>query len=137
MSVEDFIEDVRLVWHNACLYNPPTQPVSLAARRMEAEMERKLSELTELPAASSSAAGAGRSSQPNLARVPSVDGLVTSVSVYKCRTILKSMISNQNSLYFRVPVDPLALNIPQYPDIVKQPMDVRARLPRADALPPG
>ena len=37
---------------------------------------------------------------------------------------LSSLKKNKHSLYFREPVDPIALNCPDYFDIIKQPMDL-------------
>ena len=123
--MQDFIDDVRLVWSNCILYNGPDTVVPLAARRLEEVFERKLSEITEGPSAGVAAA-AGRATAPALARVPT-DGGEGTISASKCRQIVKSMVSNQNSIYFRVPVDHIAHNIPTYPDIIKRPMDVRTR----------
>lgn len=42
----------------------------------------------------------------------------------KCRDVLKSLISRPHAVAFRQPVDPVALCIPTYPLIVKNPMDL-------------
>ena len=41
-----------------------------------------------------------------------------------CANTLKKLASNQHSVYFRNPVDPIALNCPDYPLIIKHPMDL-------------
>lgn len=42
----------------------------------------------------------------------------------KCRDVLKSLVSRPHSVAFRQPVDPVALCIPSYPHIIKNPMDL-------------
>jgi hypothetical protein len=42
----------------------------------------------------------------------------------KCRDILKSLVSRPHSVAFRLPVDPVQLCIPTYPQIIKNPMDL-------------
>jgi hypothetical protein len=38
--------------------------------------------------------------------------------------IIKSLINHKHGWPFREPVDPVALNIPDYPQIIKNPMDL-------------
>ncbi|CAF4365053.1 unnamed protein product [Rotaria sp. Silwood2] len=38
--------------------------------------------------------------------------------------IIHKMIASENSLFFRQPVNPVAFNIPDYPTIIKHPMDI-------------
>ncbi|KAF0734538.1 hypothetical protein Ae201684_008780 [Aphanomyces euteiches] len=42
----------------------------------------------------------------------------------KCHTILKNLIANPKSVPFLVPVDPVALGIPDYFKVIKEPMDL-------------
>lgn len=41
-----------------------------------------------------------------------------------CKNILKELLNQKNSYWFAEPVDPVALNIPDYFDIIKKPMDL-------------
>eukprot|EP00698_Gefionella_okellyi_P003602 TRINITY_DN13382_c0_g1_i1.p1 TRINITY_DN13382_c0_g1~~TRINITY_DN13382_c0_g1_i1.p1 ORF type:complete len:418 (+),score=69.20 TRINITY_DN13382_c0_g1_i1:88-1341(+) len=41
-----------------------------------------------------------------------------------CKGLLRKLMSLKDSLWFRAPVDPVALGIPDYFDIVKNPMDL-------------
>jgi hypothetical protein len=43
--------------------------------------------------------------------------------VDQCALLLDRLVAHTSSLVFRMPVDPIALNIPQYAEIVKNPMD--------------
>jgi hypothetical protein len=42
----------------------------------------------------------------------------------KCYTLLHQIISNKSSWAFRQPVDPVALGVPDYLEIIKNPMDL-------------
>lgn len=51
----------------------------------------------------------------------------------KCSEMLKEIVKQPQSVWFMEPVDPIKLNIPDYPLIVKEPMDfgtIRANLER-------
>ena len=48
----------------------------------------------------------------------------TNESLKKCMKILLYLKKNINSDPFLMPVDPVALKIPDYPLIVKEPMDI-------------
>ncbi|KAI9249397.1 Bromodomain-containing protein [Phascolomyces articulosus] len=47
-------------------------------------------------------------------------------------TTLSTLKKNKNSLYFREPVDPIALNCPDYFDIIKHPMDLSTAQSKLD-----
>lgn len=121
MSVEAFINDVRLVWHNACIYNPIDQWVHQFARKMEAEFEHRLAALTGMAQTSSLPPGQAAVA---VARTPSAD-TGKSISISRVKAIIKSLTANQSSLHFRKPVDPIKLGIPSYPSIIKRPMDLQ------------
>jgi len=42
----------------------------------------------------------------------------------RCLEILKPLMNHQNGWVFNVPVDPVELNLPDYFDIIKRPMDL-------------
>ena len=59
-----------------------------------------------------------------------------------CETVLNYLKSNVKIVPFLNPVDPVALNIPEYPDIIKKPMDlstIEKKLTRGEygRIPPG
>ena len=39
--------------------------------------------------------------------------------------LLANLLKQSNAFVFKEPVDPIALNIPEYPTIIKRPMDFR------------
>jgi hypothetical protein len=45
--------------------------------------------------------------------------------VRKCQKILNLLKKNKNSWPFKEPVDSIALGIPHYSDIIKNPMDLK------------
>lgn len=54
-----------------------------------------------------------------------------SEAMRKCENLLNKVSAHRNAVHFLQPVDPVALRIPDYPKIVKEPMDlgtVRAKL---------
>ncbi|KAG0350843.1 hypothetical protein BGZ54_003615, partial [Gamsiella multidivaricata] len=44
--------------------------------------------------------------------------------VKQCRKVWRKMFNHRSSAHFRMPVDPIAENIPHYPEIVDKPMDL-------------
>jgi hypothetical protein len=51
--------------------------------------------------------------------------VVLSLIVKSCWEILQQLQQHKSSIYFLEPVDPIALGIPDYPKVVKNPMDFR------------
>lgn len=43
----------------------------------------------------------------------------------KCGELLKELVKQPHAIWFSEPVDPIKLNIPDYPTIIKEPMDFR------------
>lgn len=59
-------------------------------------------------------------------RTPSViagDAYLTR-GLRKCQDLLRQLLRHEHAWPFAKPVDPLALNIPDYFDIIKHPMDL-------------
>lgn len=70
-------------------------------------------------------------------RAKGMDGLDKNTNQRKCRDILKSIMCKHTSSPFNQPVDPVALNIPDYFIVITNPMDLgtaRNKL-RANAYP--
>jgi hypothetical protein len=57
-------------------------------------------------------------------RSKSNEGLDRNINQRKCREIVKLFMSKPSAYAFLVPVDPVLLNIPDYFDVVKHPMDL-------------
>ncbi|ORY53426.1 hypothetical protein BCR33DRAFT_710861 [Rhizoclosmatium globosum] len=50
---------------------------------------------------------------------------LTSEEKSKCKKVLRTLMHAENSIWFADPVDPVLLGIPEYFDIIKEPMDFR------------
>ena len=131
VGVDGFIKDVRLVWHNACIYNPVDQWVHKAALNLEKDFENRLSSLIGVDPPAS--VPAGQSGVP-LIRTPSVDMGGSTVPLARVKAIVKSLQTNQASIVFRKPVDPVAMGIPHYVDTIKRPMDLQTISERLDQV---
>lgn len=57
-------------------------------------------------------------------RAKGVEGQDRNVNQRKCRDILKSVMSKPIAVAFNQPVDPVLLNIPDYPLVISRPMDL-------------
>lgn len=57
-------------------------------------------------------------------RSKNVDGRDKNANIRRCRDILKNIMSRSTAYVFLKPVDPVALNIPDYYDIIQTPMDL-------------
>lgn len=120
---DNFVEDVRLVWYNALIYNPQGTPVALAASRMSAAFEEMLKNLVASGSGAAAAGGGGRT-------VSDIGGVMPTKNA---KAIVRSLQQNQHSLHFRIPVDPIKQGIPNYPDIIKRPMDLSTVAKKLDA----
>jgi hypothetical protein len=45
------------------------------------------------------------------------------IQLQKCLALIEDLLKEPQAMYFAVPVDPIALNIPDYSLVIKQPMD--------------
>jgi uncharacterized coiled-coil protein SlyX len=69
---------------------------------------------------------AGRPQRKRIVRTPSViagDAYLTR-GLRKCQDLLRQLLRHEHGWPFAKPVDPVALNIPDYFDIIKHPMDL-------------
>lgn len=150
-SVEEFVSDVRLVFNNCFKYNGPEAMISVLCQNVESAFEKGL---RQMPASSVLEPSSPISPQPiesykplseDLGRpkreihCPSKDYPETFTSKKKvlspanknqmkyCFQVLRELKKSKyrNQIYpFLSPVDPIALNLPDYTTIIKQPMDL-------------
>ncbi|KAI8079591.1 Bromodomain-containing protein [Gilbertella persicaria] len=151
-AVEDFISDVRLIFNNCFKYNGPEAMISVLCQNVESAFEKSLRQMPPSHPSSPKIALSPSVSPPpqehftkpiseDLNRpkreihVPSKDYPQTlthnkrtlSADLKFCSQILREMKRAKYraiSYPFLQPVDPVALNIPDYPTIVKRPMDL-------------
>ncbi|RKO92683.1 Bromodomain-containing protein [Blyttiomyces helicus] len=149
-SPDKFASDVRLVFRNCFTFNRPGEPVHVQGKDLEAVFEKEWEgrrrgvERAErapspapVPAADVSKiklekkyprsvdAEPSRSATPKPEhRSPAPTPSLTPAETKLCATVVSKLKRNPQALAFLVPVDPVALQIPTYFDIVKEPMDL-------------
>jgi len=92
-----------------------------AAKRIKSDEDRPLSEVRSFKVPESPAPVAA-SSEPS----SQMDGndTVTNVRLQHMKRVISNLKKSNASQAFRLPVDPIALKIPTYLDLVKKPMDL-------------
>ena len=125
VSVDDLVRDVRLVFHNCRLYNPAHMPVGLAGAKVSATFE------SALEAALSSASNAAHKAAAhksgggfNVEASPDAPAAEYGMTSKNAKAIVRSLQQHGVSFAFRLPVDPVRLNLPTYTEVVKEPMDL-------------
>jgi len=114
-TVDEWIADVRLVFSNATTFNPADHIVHQMAKTLNSIFDKKLAPLLEKLETRSfvddgrgaTLGGAGVSDWPR-----------------KAKQILKSVMEHAQAFPFNEAVDWKRLNIPDYPKIIKKPMDL-------------
>jgi hypothetical protein len=131
LSVDDFVREVRLVFHNCRIYNPAHMPVGIAGARISDAFEANLAQLKDTAgsaAAAHKSGGASRSGAPAAvgaeAEAAPPAAAEYGMPMKNAKAILKSLQNHGHSFQFRLPVDPVRLGLPTYLDIIKQPMDL-------------
>jgi bromodomain-containing factor 1 len=161
-SIDDFYDDIELIFSNCNLYNGLIAPVSKMAANLQRAFHKLKQQYSksqssynvddymddELPKSSKASKSkpkpsSRRSSASKAAPIksdaviPSGKSHVSSKShsskannaaqLKYCNSIIKEFEKKSNYAFifpFLDPVDPVALNIPDYPKIIKHPMDI-------------
>ena len=101
----DFAKDMRLIYQNACTFNKPGSPFYAAAskfaKKFEDEFEKKI-----------------------------LDQHETNEFTKRIAKVVSILIKRDDAAAFRMPVDPKVLEIPDYFDVVDNPMDLGTILNR-------
>lgn len=99
-----------------------------AAKRIKTDIEQADDESSEfkVPEAPSAASPTPTNGTPTPGGAPSIDGdgTVTLPRLAHMKKVISNLKKSNASQAFRVPVDPIAMNIPSYPEIVTTPMDL-------------
>jgi len=101
--LEHFVNDVRLVWKNAFIFNAPDSLYFKAAKTLSDVFEKRVEEL-EKEAESVNAPDIG--------------------SMERCQILLDDMRKNPLSEWFRDPVNYVELGLHDYPQVIQTPMDL-------------
>jgi bromodomain-containing factor 1 len=151
-TAEAFMADVRLMLTNCFTYNAPDSQVTKMGRNLEKYFNTVMAKMpTELISGASGVAsavgmGASGSESPTGTSRPKRESSVVAAtggsqimgsqvrrasspsgSLTFCSAVLRELMKKTNSHLnwpFMLPVDPVALNIPDYFDVIKQPMDL-------------
>ncbi|OZJ04517.1 hypothetical protein BZG36_02242 [Bifiguratus adelaidae] len=130
-SPSEFHDDVKLIFSNCYLFNPPDTYVHQEGKALEAVFERAWSSFGSAEVDSGDNitiaeknGGPAAKASPKI-RVPVIsDTTMPKEAVKGCRAIIRKLFASKHSLNFQQPVDPIALNIPDYFDVIKNPMDL-------------
>lgn len=152
-SAEAFMADVRLMLTNCFTYNAPDSQVTKMGRNLEkyfntamAKMPTELGSATGMGMSSSASTSTVESPASRPKRESVVGGTAAGVGIVGgaataavrrssspsgsmtfCSAVLRELMKKTNSHLnwpFMIPVDPIALGIPDYFDVIKQPMDL-------------
>ncbi|KAJ2454223.1 hypothetical protein EV183_001708 [Coemansia sp. RSA 2336] len=154
LALSDFVSDIRLMFNNCYLFNPPSTPVYNMGKEVEAAFDaewEKLKHYQERPKADATKKRTGKASDSSVKRSkPSkkkprvqdalddpeaIIALLDQTEPQKpqevpgdwsstCRRILLRLQAQPTAMEFLLPVDPIKQGVPTYPDIVKTPMDL-------------
>ncbi|EDQ92572.1 uncharacterized protein MONBRDRAFT_13985 [Monosiga brevicollis MX1] len=150
-SGRECLDDIELVWHNCQTFNRPSDDVYIMSQALESDYKQMLANLPEpevpldRPSAKAKSAQAikaapalivpslptHRRQSSRVIRAPK-DGLLAASSrlpahMRVCYDIIKDLFGKKHQAYawpFYEPVDIVKLNIPDYYDVIKQPMDL-------------
>lgn len=148
-SAEAFMAEVRLMLNNCFTYNAPDSQVTKMGRNLEKYFNTSMAKMSSEIAGASNASTSGSASvnasvsaieSPSASR-PKRDSVSVGVSggnvirrasspsgsLTFCSSVLRELMKKTNAHLnwpFMMPVDPVALNIPDYFEVVKQPMDL-------------
>ncbi|KAG1398708.1 hypothetical protein G6F60_008201 [Rhizopus arrhizus] len=120
-SVQEFVADVRRIFQNCIQYNGTGSTIAVLCRNLEAAFEKCLRGMP--PAAEEK----GIEHDPIFDDFDVYDSSQKKEthSMRSCFQILRHLQTQKHlSFPFLSPVDPVALNIPDYPSIVKHPIDL-------------
>ncbi|KAF6717356.1 Bromodomain-containing protein 3 [Oryzias melastigma] len=151
-SASECVQDFHTMFTNCYIYNKPTDDIVLMALAVEKVFLQKVASMApkEVEISHPSAKGKGKKSSPaeNRIRHESAGGFEEkeapwderrsglSEQLKYCSDILKEMLSKKHSAYawpFYKPVDAEALEIHDYHDIIKYPMDLSTVKKKLDA----
>ena len=121
-TTRDWADDVRLVWSNACTFNTEGSDVFELATQLSMDFEGRLDGLPMSGSLRESSGGGGGGR-----------GGLQPEEWGACKAALKEIRKHKDAGAFLDPVDWKALGIPDYPTIIKRPMDLGTVLQRLEA----
>jgi len=116
--LEEFANDIRLVWKNAFLFNGPESLYFKAAKALCDVFEKKMEEFER---------------EAEQINAPQLE------TMQRCSILLADMTGNPFSEWFRDPVDHEALGLTDYLQVIKEPQDlgsIAKKLERGNYMSP-
>lgn len=116
--LEDWANDMRLVWKNAFVFNTPDSMYFKAAKSLSDMFEKKLEEFER---------------EAEAINNPQLD------TMERCNILLADLKANPLTEWFREPVDHVALGLTDYMKVISHPMDLGSigkKLERSQYLVP-
>eukprot|EP00967_Tisochrysis_lutea_P117214 scaffold189393_cov35-Tisochrysis_lutea.AAC.1 len=110
-SIADFTADVNLVWENAQLFNTEGSEIYDAATELRELFETQMSGVPDGPLNGSSGGGSSGAS-------------LSAEELSQCKAVLREIRKKDIADPFLTPVDWKTLGIPDYPTVIKRPMDL-------------
>lgn len=113
-TMEDWTVDMQLVLTNAKIFNPTDHPVHQWANQLQGIFDKKLAQLnakTEM---------AAFKQPPRVRRGPPMP----EAEWHQCRSVLRQVQQSPQAYPFLQAVDWKTLGIPDYPKIIRKPMDI-------------
>ncbi|KAJ3151645.1 hypothetical protein HDU86_006064 [Geranomyces michiganensis] len=159
-SAQQFAADVTLMLQNCFTFNGRESPVGqngqalerAFAKQMEklpleskSEKRKRTSSVYDTPTANMSKRNSLSETRPkreihaparDISNKANGKSRMTELEIKFCSDVLRELHKKQHAAYnfpFLFPVDPVALNIPHYTDIVKHPMDLSTMRHKLDA----
>ena len=123
LSVDAFVADVRLVFYNCRIYNPSNTAVGIAGANVSRVFENALAQAVASAGSAAAAHKSGGTPRVN-ADPPPPGGGEYGLSMKAAKAIVKSLQQHGYAGAFKQPVDPVRLGIPNYPEIITNPMDL-------------
>jgi len=121
-TVRDFADDVRLIWSNACTFNTEGSDVFELATQLSMDFEGRLDGMPMSGTLRESGGGGGGGGR----------GGMQPDELSACKAALKEIRKHKDATPFLDPVDWKALDIPDYPTIIKRPMDLGTVMQRLE-----
>ncbi|OUM63224.1 hypothetical protein PIROE2DRAFT_43548 [Piromyces sp. E2] len=120
-NIDEFIDDFSLMFQNCYEYNGTQQPVSLMAKNLEVSFNNQLNHYYH------EVKTYNNSFYSYLYKKSSSRLMKLTGEMVVCKDVINEILKKRYehiSYPFLHPVDPVALNIPDYPLIIKTPMDI-------------
>jgi len=114
-TTSDFSGDVNLVWNNAHAFNQDDSEIYIAATQLAAEFEQRMKNVPDGPLQEGGASRKGGGG---------ADAAMVGDELAQCKTLMKEICKKEQAEPFMIPVDWKSLQIPDYPTIIKRPMDL-------------